>query len=316
MNVLKKQAHGRRPWFVTLLTLLVLTGVGGYAAGWFVPTETTITEVAPGVWFRKTQWQPAFIGCNQGWVIFDDFVLVIDANFPNQAEEIIPLIRKTTDKPIRYVFDTHYHGDHADGNPVFAKIGATAVASENAREEFQTKGIAGFTKSQTDKAAEYGKLTYKMPSMYFPRKLVIEDGKQRVELIHIAHGHTKGDAVAWLPNQGILFTGDSCLNGPFNYTGDGNTESWIGALTEMRKLPIKTICPGHGEMSDITLIDKQRRYFVELRQYIGDAIAKNKSLDDIKKSIDFPWYKEWTGVDVNTRTENIEFVFKELGGNR
>lgn len=311
---LQQNRTTRRRAIVTALTMLVLTGIGGYAAGWFVPTETTVTEVAPGVWFRKTQWQPAFIGCNQGWVIFDDFVLVIDANFPNQAEEIIPLIRKTTDKPIRYVFDTHYHGDHADGNPIFAKIGATAVASENAREEFQTKGIAGFEKSQKDKAKEYGHLAYKMPSMYFPRKLVIEDGKQRVELIHIAHGHTKGDAVAWLPKQGILFTGDSCLNGPFNYTGDGNTESWIGALTEMRKLPIKTICPGHGEMSDITLIDKQRRYFVELRQYIGDAIAKGKSLDDIKKEIDFAWYKEWTGVDVNTRTENIEFVYKELGG--
>lgn len=305
--------HPRR-WLVASVTFFAIASIAGFAAGWFTPTETAVTEIAPGVWFRKTRWQPEFIGCNQGWIIFDDFVLVIDANFPNQAEEIIPLIRKTTDKPIRYVFDTHYHGDHADGNPIFSKIGATAIASENAREEFQIKGIAGFEKSQKDKAAEYGKLTYKTPSIYFPKKLVIEDSKQHVELIHFAHGHTKGDAVAWLPKQGILFTGDSCLNGPFNYTGDGNTESWIGALTEMRKLPVKILCPGHGEMSDVTLIDKQRRYFVELRQYIGDAIAKGKKLDEIKKQIDFPWYKEWAGVEVSSRTENIEFVYKELGG--
>lgn len=297
---------------VVCLTCAILAGVGGFAAGWFTPTETTITEVAPGVWFRKTKWKPEFIGCNQGWVIFDDFVLVIDANFPNQAEEIIPLIRKTTDKPIRYVFDTHYHGDHADGNPVFAKIGATAIASENAKAEFETKGIAGFEKSQTDKPKEYAELKYKYPSLYFPKKLVIEDSKQRVELMHIAHGHTKGDAIAWLPKVGILFTGDSCLNGAFNYTGDGNTESWIGALTEMRKLPIKMICPGHGETSDITLIDRQRRYFVELRQFIGAAIAKGQSLDEIKKTIDFPWYEEWTTVPVRQNVENIEFVYNEL----
>jgi cyclase len=299
---------------VGLLTILIVIAAGGYSSGWFVPTETTVTEIAPGVWFRKTKWEPTFIGCNQGWIIFDDFVLVIDANFPNQAEEIIPLIRKTTDKPIRYVFDTHYHGDHADGNPVFHRIGATAIASENARDEFLTKGLAGFEGQKKQKAAEYGKLNYQLPSMYFPKKLVIEDSKQRVELMHLAHGHTKGDAIAWLPELGILFTGDSCLNGPFNYTGDGNTESWIGALTEMRKLPVKTLCPGHGEMSDITLIDKQRRYFVELRDFIGDAISKGKPLAEIKKTIDFPWYKEWTGVAVASRTENIEFVFRELGG--
>ena len=307
----------QKRWYrslIGLLTLAIIVGAGGYSQGWFSPTETTITEIAPGVWFRKTQWEPTFIGCNQGWVIFEDFVLVIDANFPNQAEEIIPLIRKTTDKPIRYVFDTHYHGDHADGNPVFHKIGATAIASENARDEFLTKGKPSFEKTQNEKPAEYGSLKYQLPAMYFPKKMVIEDSTQRVELIHFAHGHTKGDAVAWLPKQGILFTGDSCLNGPFNYTGDGNTESWLGALTEMKKLPVKKVCPGHGEISDSTLIDKQRRYFVELREYIGGAIAKGTSLADVKKNIDFPWYKEWTGVPVASRVENIEFVYRELGG--
>jgi len=82
----------------------------------------------------------------------------------------------------------------------------------------------------------------------------------------------------------------------------------------MRRLAVKTVCPGHGEMSDITLIDKQRRYFVELRQYLGEAIVKGTSLAEIKKTIDFPWYKEWTGVSVRDRVENIEHVYRELAG--
>ena len=76
--------HSRR----LLLAILVvsLTGSVGWVQGWFVPTESKVYELAPGVFFRKAQTEPEFTGCNQGWVIFKDFVLVINANFPNQAE--------------------------------------------------------------------------------------------------------------------------------------------------------------------------------------------------------------------------------------
>lgn len=302
----------RRSLIVAALTFVVMAGVGGHALGLFKPTETTVTELAPGVFFRKMEWQPNFIGCNQGWIVFDDFVLVIEASFPNQAEELVKEIRKTTDKPIKFVFDTHWHGDHADGNPIFIAQGASAIASEQSRDQFVQKGIPSYEKQKQEKPAEYGKLKYGVPSLYFPKKMVIEDSKQRVELIHFGHGHTPGDAVAWLPKQGILFTGDSCVNGPFNYTGESNTSSWIAVLTEMSKLPVKIICPGHGDQSDNLLIDQQRRYFVELRMAIQEGINAGKSLDDIKKSVDLPWFKTWTGVDVKERVENIEHVYKEL----
>ncbi|MCH8829634.1 MAG: MBL fold metallo-hydrolase [Planctomycetes bacterium] len=275
-----------------------------------------MTKLAPGVYFRKTQTKPEFIGCNQGWVIFKDFVLVIDANFPNQAEELIKEIRKTTDKPIRYVFDTHYHGDHADGNVIFEKYGAISIASENSKTLFETKGIAGFRKSQKEKPKEYGKLKYRKPSLYFPRKMVIDDGTQRVELLYFGHAHTAGDAVAWLPKYGILFSGDACVNGAFNYTGDSNTASWIGVLTQMQKMPIKIIAPGHGEISDKRLLATQKRYFVELRQYVQSGIDAGISLDRIKKGIKLPFYKKWTGVAASERTENIEFVYGELTGKK
>jgi glyoxylase-like metal-dependent hydrolase (beta-lactamase superfamily II) len=273
-----------------------------------------VTELAPGVFFRKTQTEPEFIGCNQGWVVFKDFVLVIDANFPNQASEVIKIIRKHTDKPIRYVFDTHYHGDHADGNAKYTAIGAVAIASERSKLLFETKGIEGFEKSQAEKPDEYGNLKYDQPSLYFPNKLVIDDGEQRVEFLYFGHAHTLGDAVAWLPKQGILFTGDACVNGAFNYTGDSNTESWITVLNSMEELPVKILGPGHGELSDKTLIALQRRYFVELRAAIKKMIDAGKSLDEVKLEIDLPFYKEWTGVDVKTRVENIEHVYGELGG--
>ena len=198
------------------------------------------------------------------------------------------------------------------GNIVYEKNGTITVASENSRELFNTKGKAGFEESRKTKAGEYAKLDYGVPSLYFPQKMVIDDGTQRVELIHFGHAHTAGDAVAWLPQYGILFTGDACVNGAFNYCGDGDTASWIRVLTEMQKLPVKTVAPGHGEMSDKELLAQQKRYFVELREAIQQAIDAGKSLDEIKQTIDLPFYKEWAGVDVKKQVENIEFVYGEL----
>lgn len=305
-----------RPAATAAVMLAIVLVTYGGATGWLVPNEVKITEVAPGVFFRKAQTEPVFTGCNQGWVEFKDFVLVIDANFPGQAAEVIKLIRKQTDKPIKFVFDTHHHGDHADGNGEYVKVGATAIANERSKPLFETTGLQGFEGGKKSKPDEYGKLKYEIPAVFFDRKMVIDDGTQRVELIHFGHGHTMGDAVAWLPRHGILFTGDACVNGAFNYTGESSTESWIAALTAMTELPVKTVCPGHGEMSDATLIVTQRRYFSELRVAVKKLIDAGKSLDEIKQQLELPFYKDWAGVDVKTRTENIEHVHKELTGGK
>ena len=293
--------------FLLAAVVMVPTLTGRYTAN-----KTTVHELAPGVFFRKTQVKPEFIGCNQGWVIFKDFVLVIDANFPNQAEKVIQLIREQTDKPIKYIFDTHYHGDHADGNAIFKKLGATAIASQRSRGEFETKGIEGFESSKRIKPDEYGKLDYVYPTIYFPQRMILDDGEMRVELIWSGHAHTMGDAVAWLPRQGILFTGDSIVNGAFNYTGDSDTANWINVIDKLSELPIKIVAPGHGEPAGKELLKTQKKYFVEMRQIIGQAIQDGKSLDEIKQTIELPFYKEWGGVDVKERTENIEHIYGEL----
>ena len=111
--------------------------------------EQRVTQLATGVYF----WQGDTLirrPANCAWVIFRDYVLVIDANFPWGAREILPEIRRTTDKPIRFVFDTHYHGDHSFGNLIYTRDGAVAVASEKSLQEFITKGQKGFKDAQND----------------------------------------------------------------------------------------------------------------------------------------------------------------------
>lgn len=294
------------------LASFVLLSLGFTPNAWSQAEATKVIEVAKGVYFRKAQTAPVFTGCNQGWVIFRDYVLIIDANFPGQAEAVLKAIRKTTDKPIRFVFDTHYHGDHADGNMQYLEHGATIIASERSQVLFATKGRPGFEKAKVDRESEYGKLSYEVPSMFFSHKLIFDDGDQRVELIYFGHAHTAGDAVAWLPKHGILFTGDACVNGAFNYTGDSDTASWVATLGSMQELGVKHLCPGHGEKGGPEILDSQRRYFTELRSEVSQLVAAKKSLDEIKLEVKVPFYKEWTGLEASTRTENIEHVYKEL----
>ena len=155
-------------------------------------------------------------------------------------------------------------------------------------------------------------LDYEMPSVYFSHKLIFDDGDQRVELIFFGHAHTAGDAVAWLPKHKILFSGDACVNGAFNYTGDADTASWIAVLGAMEDLGVKTLCPGHGEMGGAEVIATQKRWFSDLRSQIKAAIDRGESLDTIKETLDIPFFEEWTGEEARSRTENIEHVFEEL----
>lgn len=280
-----------------------------------------VREIAPGVFFRyssisATDKSVPFGGSNHAWIVFQDYVVVIDANFPKEAGDVVQAIRKTTDKPIRYVFDTHHHGDHAYGNAVFAKEGASVIAQANCARLLRVDGPRQFAEAGRGPAGrkDVAASTLKVPNVVFDDKLVLDDGTQRVEFLFLGHAHTAGDAVAYLPRHKILCTGDACLNGAYNYTGHSDTASWIRVLERMQQLDVRLICPGHGPLAGKDLLDRQRRYFVELRRQVQQGIDAGKPLDDIAASIDMPWYKEWTGVEARERKENIEHVYGELTG--
>jgi phosphoglycerate dehydrogenase-like enzyme/glyoxylase-like metal-dependent hydrolase (beta-lactamase superfamily II) len=280
-----------------------------------------VREVAPGVFFRysaisATDKTVVFGGSNNIWIVFEDYVVVFDANFPKEAGDVIQAIRKTTDKPIRYVIDSHHHGDHAYGNAVFAKAGATVISQKNCYDWLRQKGAKEFAEAgqgktgRPDVAASF----LKVPDLIFDDKLVLDDGKQRIELLFLGHCHTPGDCFAYLPKHKILCTGDACVNGSFNYTGHSDTAAWARNLEKAQQLDIKLICPGHGLPAGKELLGKQRRYFVELRQQVKKGIDAGKDFADIQAGIDMPWYKEWTGVNARDNKENLEHVYAELTG--
>ena len=248
-----------------------------------------VRTVAPDVYFHEGDIKGKG-HCNNGWVVFQDYVLVIDANFPSGAREIIPKIRALTNKPIRFAFDTHHHGDHAYGNQVWVDEGAIPVAHTGVLEEmkkYETALFGGGPGRWEDTAKEREDVRnskLKAPTVLFPDTLIFDDGIHRVELRHFGVGHTHGDGFAWLPKEKILFTGDACVNGPYNYVADGNIGEWIRTLDRVRALGAQVVGPGHGALGDATVLADQQLFFKELYRVVT-AAAKGKSPAQVQEAV-------------------------------
>ena len=239
----------------------------------------TVKELVPGVYFHEGDLRGKG-HCNNGWVVFDDFVLVLDANFPSGAQEIIPKIKAQTNKPIRFAFDTHHHGDHAYANQLWADNGAVPVAHENVVAEMKKYetglfgGPPGRWEQEAKQRADLRASRLKAPSLLYRDVMIFDDGTHRVELRYFGVGHTMGDGFAWLPKEKILFTGDAAVNGPYNYMGDGNSAAWIDTLAAAEKLGAAVVAPGHGPAGDGRVLSAQREFFVALRA----EVEKRKGL--------------------------------------
>jgi glyoxylase-like metal-dependent hydrolase (beta-lactamase superfamily II) len=166
----------------------------------------------------------------------------------------------------------------------------------------------------------------KPPSVLFSGELIFDDGKHRVEVMHLGVAHTHGDSVAWLPKERILFTGDVCVNGPYNYVGDGDVGKWVETLEAARKLGAKIVCTGHGPRSVATVLDDQQAFFKALREQVG-ALMAGKSPAEAKAQIEpiraalkgnvrIARYVADRGAGGDSFPSQIEKVYLEMTGNK
>ena len=249
----------------------------------------TVQTVAPGIYFHEGD--PRRGHSNNGWIVFDDFVLVIDANYPSGAKIVMPKVKETSDKPVRFVFNTHNHGDHAYGNQAWAETGATLVASSAMLAEMKKVetgafgGEPGRWEASAKNRPDVAESKLKAPVMLFPKDLFLDDGKRRVELRYFGAGHTKGDAYAWLPKEKILFTGDACVNSASNNVNDGDLAEWIKTLELIKQLGAEKVCPGHGPMGGPEVIADQQAYFIGLRREVKALVDAHKTAADVKAAL-------------------------------
>jgi glyoxylase-like metal-dependent hydrolase (beta-lactamase superfamily II) len=303
---------------IVFRTLLSVTAATGFCSA----EVNQVEKLAEDVYFHEGDIK-GHGHCNNGWIVFDDYVLVIDANFPSGAQEIIPKIKAITDKPIRFAFDTHHHGDHAYGNQFWVEKGAVPVAHTGVIEEMKRyeTGYYGGKPGRWEDAAknrpDVAASKLKPPTLLYNKDMIFDDGKHRVELLYFGVAHTHGDGFAWLPKEQILFTGDACVNGAFNYVADGDTEQWIKTLEAAKKLGAKVICPGHGPIGGGEVLEDQQAYFKALRKELEPYALKKP--DEVKAAVD----KIKTELQKNERITRyiggglagqVEKVYIEMGG--
>ena len=213
-----------RLWLLAAFVSLVLLSLG--PAPRVEAQPGTVKRISPGVWFREGE-QPAQAKsnemkdsghCNNVFIEMEDYLIVVDANFPSGAKLALADARKISAKPVRYVFDTHHHADHAYGNPIWTRNGATTLAHQGVVDAMRRVEPRRWleTAAAREDVRELNLASAEPPLETFSESPhVLGDGTRRVEFHHFGWGHTRGDGFVYLPREKILCTGDAVVNGPF-----------------------------------------------------------------------------------------------------
>jgi cyclase len=263
-------------------------------------------------WFIRSP-QACITGNQKSWIEFKDFVVVIDANFPWGAKAILTDLKATTPKPVRFVFDTHYHGDHSYGNGVFAEAGATIISSEMTGEDSRSRNTASWEKDTAVGEQSLKQYSLVHPQLTFKDSLTVSDGSRQLELIRVGPGHTRGDGVAWLPAERIVFTGDLCTTRAQNNLADPgmSPDGWLKILDLLAHMNPAIVIPGHGREGTVDALNGQRAYLAAVFDGVRAGIAKGAGENDIYSAIDWPKYKPWSDEEKRNRTA-VSAAYKKL----
>ena len=207
--------------------------------------KTSFTEVGPGLYAFTAEGDP-----NTGVIIGDESVMVVEAQAtPRLARKVIECIRSVTDKPISHLVLTHYHAVRVLGASTYGA--REVIMSEAARGMVEERGAE-------DWASEFGRfprlfqgheeipgLTW--PTTTFSEAMTIYLGKRKVEIMHLGRAHTAGDAVVWVPDAEVMFTGDIVEYHSACYCGDGYFSDWADTLNNIAGFDPVAIAPGRGD---------------------------------------------------------------------
>ena len=245
----------------------------------------TVKQIVPGVWFREGEIDT--LGhCNNVIIEMKDYLIVVDANFPSGARLTMEAAKKVSDKPVKYVFDTHHHGDHSYGNAVWTEAGATTLAYKGVAEEmkrYEPKRWQATIKERKD-VADLHAASVEPPKQTFDRSpFVLKDDTREARFYFFGWAHTRGDGFVYLPKDKVLCSGDAAVNGAYNYTADANIGNWPKVVAAAQKLDVEHVLPGHGGPGGKEILEGQARFMIELHKAVESAVKQGKKLDDIVK---------------------------------
>jgi glyoxylase-like metal-dependent hydrolase (beta-lactamase superfamily II) len=241
-----------------------------------------------------------------------DGIIMVDTEFAPLHDKIKAAIAKLSPLPIKYVVNTHYHGDHTGGDAGFAKDGAIVVAQENVKKRLEEGTTNGLTGAKTAPVSGDA-----LPSKTYKTSLILKVKGRTAALHHVAHAHTDGDTYVWFKDADVLSTGDTVTMGRWpniDFAVGGNIRGMIAACNIYLKFvdDQTKIVPGHGPVADKAQLVAYRAMLVAARDRTAKLVKEGKTEDQVIAARPFADYDKKLGVTEQQSTNFIRVVYHSL----
>jgi len=277
-----------------------------------VPTwESGVKQLAPNI-YAYIQAKATWYWNNAGFIVGNDYVVVVDALATvGLTQKFRDEIKKITDKPVRYLINTHHHGDHTYGNHVFA--GATIISHDYCRREVIEAGIMDPSLLNTIfPEFDFQGIAVTSADITFDKQLTLHMDGREVRLLHFGPGHTVDDIIVYLPAEGIIFAGDFIFLYSTPLGMEGSFAGWLRNLDAMEKLGAQTYVPGHGPVCGAEGLNLCRDYLVFIQGEAKKRFDKGMTVDEAAKDIALGHFKQWPNHE--RILLNVERLWREFRG--
>ena len=287
-----------------LLTLLFVFTAGVQAQTDFSKVQMKATKVAGNVYMLEGA------GGNIGVSVGEDGLLIVDDQFAPLADKIRAALKGIADKKLKFILNTHWHGDHTGGNIAFGPE-ATIIAHDNVRKRLATEQKSTVFNTTTPASPKEA-----LPVITFDQSLSVHFNGEDIRAIHFPHGHTDGDSVIFFSASNVVHLGDDFFAGRFPFVdleSGGSVEGLVKNIGELvNKIPADAkLIPGHGPISTLDDLKSYHRMLQQTTEIVRGKIAAGKTLDQIKsEGLPAEW-KPWGEGFIKT-DRWVETIYKSL----
>jgi glyoxylase-like metal-dependent hydrolase (beta-lactamase superfamily II) len=270
----------------------------------FSKVEIKATKISGNVYMLEGS------GGNIGVSVGPDGILIVDDQFAPLADKIRAALKTLGEGKLKFILNTHWHGDHTGGNAQLGKD-APIIAHDNVRKRLSTEQRSEFFKQTTPASPKEA-----LPVITFDQSLSIHFNGEEIRVIHFPHGHTDGDSVIFFTKSNVVHLGDDFFSGRFPFV-DLESGGRVQGLTKnieeiIPKIPAGAkLIPGHGAISGVEDLKAYLRMLVETTAFVQKQMAAKKSLDQIKKEGLPAEWKSWGEGFIKTDLW-IEIVYRSL----
>jgi cyclase len=299
---------------VTLGAAMLLAGAARTQEQDFSKVQIKVTKVSGNIYMLEGA------GGNIAASVGEDGIVIVDDQYAPLADKIQAALKdlKITDKPVRFVINTHYHGDHTGGNAPFATAGSTVIAQDNVRKRLEAGSTAGNGGSLTMEVKPAPKAA--LPVITFDHDVTVHLNGEDIRALHFPAGHTDGDAVIFFPKNNVVHMGDDFVRYGFPFIDVASGGSVQGMIAAMEKVsaelpPDVKVIPGHGALSNLDDVRAFVKMLKETSAAVQKAIDEHKTVDQMKQEKILAAWSKWSGDFIDS-DKFIETLYNSLTGTR